>query len=110
MLLQPNLTPITYPKFTHMKDLILNGVNLEPYMPARFSDDKKEQLFTLTQSISESVNNQIPIGFSYNEHTRLVLPHSLFAQQKTHATVHEVKKPLIGTKMRFFRNGARKAI
>jgi hypothetical protein len=80
-------------------------------MPRDFSTTKKDNLHKLTLAIMEKVEKQLPVGFSYDKNSRLILPHSVFLQQKTPNTVTEIRKPQnIKTRMRFYKNWARKAI
>lgn len=95
-----------------MSGLILNGVDIEPYIPNHLKSDKKEQVFHLAQSIQVAVDSRLPIGFSYNDKTRLILPHSLYTQDKTPRIQASVNRKTLGfrTKMKFYNNGARRAI
>lgn len=94
-----------------MSELTINGHDIEPYLPAKMSDAKKSDIHQLTLSIIDAVELQLPIGFSYNNNPRLVLPHSVFLQNKTPSTVSEVRRPShIHTRMKFYKNGARRAI
>jgi hypothetical protein len=85
-----------------MNQLIVDNKNIEPYIPRGISDDRREKIWELTGLVSEAVSHQIPIGLSYNNNPRLVLPHSLFLQQKTPSGVAATIKPNIRTRMKYY--------
>jgi hypothetical protein len=88
-----------------MSNLIIDSTDIEGYLPRHFSTTKKEQAHKLTLSVMDKVSRQLPIGFSYDNNARLILPHSVFLQEKTPNTVTEVRKPQnIRTRMRFYKN------
>jgi hypothetical protein len=89
--------------FVNMSTLIINGHDIEPYFPRNMSDDKKQETHKLTLSIIDAVDRQLPIGFSYHNSNRLILPHSAFLQNETPSIMSVIKKPRhIRTKMRFY--------
>ena len=74
------------------------------------SDDRKAKIWELTGLISEAVSHQIPVGLSYNNNPRLILPHSLFLQKRTPSGVASTIKPNIRTRMKFYNRRASRAI
>ncbi len=94
-----------------MHSLTINDKDIEPYMPRGMSDGKKEDIYHLTNQISDAVSSQLPIGLSYDGNSRLILPHSLFLQDTTPSSMSEVRRPWhIHTRMKFYTQGARRAI
>ncbi len=87
-----------------MSALIINGSDIEPYFPTnkKISDRQKSDIYHLTLSIIDAVEKQLPIGFSYNRTSRLVLPHSVFLQNETPDTISQ-RPTHVQTKMRFYR-------
>lgn len=76
-----------------MSHFVIDNNDIEEYIPRHFSSTKKEQVHKLTLDVMDRVSKQLPVGFSYDNNSRLVLPHSIFLQQKTPNTVSEIKKP-----------------
>ena len=89
-----------------MTTSLINGIDIEPYIPSHLKGDTAEKLIILTHSIKEAVDANLPIGFSYNKKARLILPHSLYTQDKTPKTTTSVNRKTIGfrTKMKFYNN------
>lgn len=93
-----------------MNQLIVDNKDIEPYISRGISDDRKQKIWELTGLISEAVSHQIPLGVSYNNNPRLILPHSLYLQRQTSSGVSSIVKPNIRTRMKFYSRWARRAI
>jgi hypothetical protein len=65
-----------------MSDLIVDGIDIEPFIPLRITASQKEQIAALTRDISAHINTRLPIVLSYNNRARIVSPHSLYLQHR----------------------------
>ena len=92
-----------------MSTFTINGHDIEPYIH-HVSEKQKSEIYNLTLQVVHAVEKQLPIGFLYNNSHRLVLPHSIYLQDKTEGSIVTVSRAPLRTGMRFAHNGARKAI
>ena len=96
-----------------MSTLLINNHDIEPYLSRRLSYDKKEAIHRLIQAVADSVEKQMPIGFSYGKNTRLVLPHAVFLQKDTpNRSKERAMRPKkhVRTSMHFCKAGAQRTI
>lgn len=65
-----------------MSQLIVDGVDIESYLPLRLSDDGKERVAELARAISARINRRLPIVFRYYDTVRVTSPHCLYLQSR----------------------------
>jgi hypothetical protein len=65
-----------------MSDLIVNGIDIEPYIPLRIPASQKEQIADLARTVSARIDARLPIVWSYDNTVRVTSPHSLYLQHR----------------------------
>lgn len=90
----------------------ITGDTLVSYLPNSYSHEQKLASIALTQDVRYAVTKRLPIGLSYNNEPRIVIPANLFLQNKTGTRVTEIRHPITGypNKMTVETRGARRAI
>lgn len=91
---------------------IITGDTLVSYLPSTFSHEEKLASIKLVEDIRRAVMRRLPISFSYNGESRIVIPANLFLQDKTWTRVSNITHPVswYPNKMTVESRGARKAI
>lgn len=91
---------------------IITGDTLVGYLPSTFSHEEKLQSIQLVEATRRAIMRKLPIGFSYNGESRVVIPANLYLQDRTGTRITEIRHPVTGypNKMTVETRGARKAI
>lgn len=91
---------------------IITGDTLVGYLPSTFSHEEKLQSIQLVEATRRAIMRKLPIGFSYNGESRVVIPANLYLQDRTGTRITEIRHPITGypNKMTVETRGARKAI
>lgn len=61
-----------------MSALIVGGIDIEPFLPRRFSDDRKEAAHKVALHFHDAIENLLLVGVVYNGVARVVEPHALY--------------------------------
>ncbi len=85
------------------------------YIPRELllSHDEQKAVYQTIHSVKHAIENLLPLCISYagEEDVRIILPHSLFLQEKTPGNVTKVGKPhSFPTTMTYYNNWAQPAI
>lgn len=91
---------------------IITGDTLISYLPSTFSHEQKLSSIKLVEDIRWAIMRKLPIGFSYNGDSRIVIPASLYLQDKTWTRVTNITHPVnwYPNKMTVETRWARKAV
>lgn len=68
----------------------LTGHTIAWYLPRPLPQEKKIQALWVTTDVRWAILNKLPIAFSYDRKYRLIIPTSLYVQEKTWAKISEI--------------------
>ncbi len=76
-----------------MSSLLSSPESLTPFLSRYASQEKREKIFSLTQEIAQKIRAQLPIAFRYHDKNRLVVPTSLYLQNRTPKSYTKIRDP-----------------
>ena len=79
-----------------MSSLLINGQDIEPYLPNPFSDAAKEKVWKLALEVERRIHENLVLPFRYRSEARIVQPASLYLQNATPMSGSAIRHPIKG--------------
>ena len=95
-----------------MSSLLINGQDIEPYLPNTFNDAAKEKVWKLALEVERRVQENLLLPFRYRSESRIVQPASLYLQNATPMSGSTITHPIKGYpwKMKAYKKWARRTV